>query len=96
VFYQEEAMLSCVKKDHNINHLWSHIKNNKFNTIIFSQAKLNNTTAVYYRNYIIDKCNKYNISYDEIIYNLDHHLQHAASAYFNSGFDKAHCFDYGW
>ena len=91
VFYQEEAMLSCVKKDHNINHLWSYIKNNKFNTIIFSQAKLNNTTAVYYRNYIIDKCNKYNISYDEIIYNLDHHLQHAASAYFNSGFDKAHC-----
>jgi carbamoyltransferase len=91
VFYQEESMLSGVKKDSNINYLWNYIKNNKFNTIIFSQAKLNNTTAIFYKEYIKNKCLEHNISYNEIIYNLDHHLQHAACAYFNSGFDKAHC-----
>jgi carbamoyltransferase len=91
IFYQEESMLSGIKKDHNINHLWNYIKNNKFNTIIFSQAKLNNTTAIFYKEYIKNKCLEHNISYDEIIYNLDHHLQHAACAYFNSGFDKAYC-----
>ena len=91
VFYQEESMLSGIKKDHNINYLWNEIKNNKFNTIIFSQAKIDNINAVHYKKYIVDKCSKYNISYDEITHNLDHHLQHAACAYFNSGFDKAHC-----
>jgi len=91
VFYQEESMLSGVKKDYNINYLWKEIKNNKFDIIIYSQSKLNTELTIYYNNYIINKCLEYNISYKRIEYNLEHHLQHAACAFFNSGFDKAHC-----
>jgi len=91
VFYQEESMLSGIKKDHNINYLWKEIKNNTFDIIIYSQSKINKELINYYNNYIINKCLEYNILYKKIEYNLDHHLQHAACAFFNSSFDKAYC-----
>jgi|TARA_E500000331_G_scaffold7915_1_gene7639 carbamoyltransferase len=90
-FYQEEAMLSGVKRDHNIKFLWKELSNQYYDIIVFSHAKLNHETAQQYKNFISLNCEKYNITYNSIQYNLHHHLQHAASAYFNSGYKDAYC-----
>ena len=90
-FYQEESMLSGIKKDHNINYLWNELKNQTFDVIIFGHPKLTHDLAVFYKELIEFNCQKYSINYKQITYSLDHHLQHASCALFNSQFKNAYC-----
>jgi|TARA_B100000085_G_scaffold283291_1_gene313638 carbamoyltransferase len=90
-FYQEESMLSGKKKDHNINYLWQELQNQSFDIIIFGHPKLNHELAAYYKTLIEHHCSVYNIKFNTLTYSLDHHLQHAACAVFNSGFKDAYC-----
>ncbi len=91
VFYQEEQMLSGVKKDHRINYLWNELKNNYFDSIVFTRAKVNQEESEELKKYIIHSCDQYNITFKNIRCDFNHHLQHAASSFYNSPFDKAYC-----
>lgn len=91
IFYQEEQTLSGIKRDSNIKYLWKEISYFHFETIVFTFTKLNNENLNTYKKYIQHQCSLHNITYDELIPNFDHHLQHAACALFNSQFDSAYC-----
>ena len=80
VFYQEEQMLSGVKKDHRINYLWNELKNNYFDSIVFTRAKVNQEESEELKKYIIHSCDQYNITFKNIRCDFNHHLQHAASS----------------
>ena len=58
---------------------------------LFGQPKLNHDLAQHYKKVIDRQCAIHNIKFNTLTYSLDHHLQHAACAMFNSGFKNAYC-----
>jgi carbamoyltransferase len=90
-FYQEEQMFSGIKRDSNICHLFKELKNKHFDTIVFTHSKINSNEVTDYINYISLQCKNNNITFNKIEPNFEHHLQHAACAFFNSDFKNAYC-----
>jgi carbamoyltransferase len=89
ISYQMEERFSRKKHDLNFDNILDELKDNKFDKIIITQHFLENYT------YSLKKVNEkiQNLSYDELIIEEErHHLYHAYSGFYNSGFDKAICF----
>jgi carbamoyltransferase len=91
VFYQEEQMFSGIKRDNNISYLWNEFKNKHFDVIVFTHSKIIKEEIDIYKKYIINQCKNNNITFDKIEVDYDHHLQHAACAFFNSNYKDAYC-----
>jgi len=92
IFYQEESLLNRKKRTRSIEKLFEEFKNQSFDVIIWGKE---NTPSEKYKleklEEIKQNCKINNISYREITYYNEHHLYHAASAFFNSKFKKAYC-----
>jgi carbamoyltransferase len=93
VYFLEEALLSRIKHDRNIDCLLNFFKDQFIDTIIWGAEN------TYYGDLlknkeeeILYKCNLYNIKVEKIKYYNEHHLYHAASAVFNSKFKESFCF----
>jgi carbamoyltransferase len=87
--YQMEERFSRQKHDLKFDCILNNLNNNHFDKIIISSHFLENYT------YSIDKIKEktQHFSYDESIYEEEkHHLYHAYSGFYNSGFDEAICF----
>ena len=87
--YQMEERFSRVKHDFKFDCILDNLKDTFFNKIIITQQLLENYTYPFKR--IKEKIQ--NLSYDELIVESErHHLYHAYSGFYNSGFDEAICF----
>lgn len=88
-FYQMEERFSRNKHDLNFDKILDNLKDNHFDKIIITQHFLENYT------YSLEKVKEkiQNLSYDELIVESGrHHLYHAYSGFYNSGFNEAICF----
>jgi carbamoyltransferase len=84
-----EERFSRNKHDLNFDKILDNLKDNHFDKIIITQHFLENYT------YSLEKVKEKirNLSYDELIVESErHHLYHAYSGFYNSGFDEAICF----
>ena len=87
--YQMEERFSRNKHDLNFDKILDNLKDNHFDKIIITQHFLENYT------YSLEKVKEkiQNFSYDDLIIESErHHLYHAYSGFYNSGFDEAICF----
>ena len=87
--YQMEERFSRKKHDLNFDFILDNLKNTFFDKIIITQHFLENYT------YPLERVKKkiQNLSYKELIIEKErHHLYHAYSGFYNSGFDEAVCF----
>ena len=87
--YKMEERFSRDKHDLNFDKILDNLKDNHFDKIIITQHFLENFT------YSLEKVKEkiQNFSYDDLIVeNERHHLYHAYSGFYNSGFDEAICF----
>jgi carbamoyltransferase len=87
--YKMEERFSRQKHDLNFDCILNNLNDNHFDKIIISSHFLENYT------YPIDKIKEkiQHLSYDELICEEEkHHLYHAYSGFYNSGFDEAICF----
>lgn len=87
--YKMEERFSRKKHDLNFDYILNELNDNQFDKIIVSSHFLENYT------YSIDKIKKkvQHLSYNELIFEKEkHHLYHAYSGFYNSGFDEAICF----
>lgn len=87
--YQMEERFSRSKHDLNFDCILDNLKDNYFDKIIITQHFLENYT------YSLEKVKKkiQNLSCSELIIEKErHHLYHAYSGFYNSGFDEAICF----
>jgi len=87
--YQMEERFSRNKHDLNFDCILNNLKDTFFNKIIITQHFLENYT------YSLEKVKEkiQNLSYKELIVEKErHHLYHAYSGFYNSGFDEAICF----
>jgi carbamoyltransferase len=87
--YQMEERFSRQKHDARCNKILDNLKDTFFDKIIITQYFLENYT------YSLEKVKKkiQNLSYKELIIEKErHHLYHAYSGFYNSGFDEAICF----
>ena len=86
--YKMEERFSRDKHDVNYDKILDNLKDNHFDKIIITQHFLENHT------YSLEKVKEkiQNLLYDELIVeNERHHLYHAYSGFYNSGFDEAIC-----
>ena len=86
--YQMEERFSRNKHDLNFDKILDNLKDNHFDKIIITQHFLENYT------YPLKKVKEkiQNFSYDDLIIESErHHLYHAYSGFYNSGFDEAIC-----
>jgi carbamoyltransferase len=87
--YQMEERFSRKKHDLNFDKILNNLKDNHFDKIIIIQHFLENYTYPLER--VKEKIQ--NFSYKELIIEKErHHLYHAYSGFYNSGFDEAICF----
>jgi len=87
--YQMEERFSRVKHDSRINKILEYLKGSNFDKIIITQHFLERFT--YSLEVIKEKIKIF--SYDELITEQEkHHVYHAYSGFYNSGFDEAICF----
>ena len=87
--YQMEERFSRSKHDLNFNCILDNLKDNHFDKIIITQHFLENYT------YSLEKVKEkiQNLSYDDLVVESErHHIDHAYSGFYNSGFDEAICF----
>ena len=87
--YQMEERFSRSKHDLNFDKILDNLKDNQFDKIIITQHFLENYT------YSLEKVKEkiQNLSHDDLIVESErHHLYHAYSGFYNSGFDEAICF----
>ena len=87
--YKMEERFSREKHDFYFDKILDNLKDNHFDKIIITQHFLENYT------YSLEKVKEkiQNLSYDELIVESErHHLYHAYSGFYNSGFDEAICF----
>lgn len=87
--YQMEERFSRVKHDLNFDYILNNLKEDFFDKIIITQHFLENYT------YSIDKIKEKikELSYNQLIIEKErHHLYHAYSGFYNSGFDESVCF----
>jgi len=87
--YQMEERFSRDKHDLNFDYILDNLKNTFFDKIIITQHFLENYT------YPLKKVKEkiQNLSYDDLIVESErHHLYHAYSGFYNSGFNEAMCF----
>lgn len=89
ISYKMEERFSRKKHDLNFNYILKILEDNEFDKIIISSHFLENYT--YPINKIKEKIQRF--SYKELIFEKEkHHIYHAYSGFYNSGFDKAICF----
>jgi carbamoyltransferase len=87
--YQMEERFSRQKHDLNFDCILNNLNDNHFDRIIISSHFLENYT--YSLNKIKEKIQ--HLSYNELIFEEEkHHLYHAYSGFYNSGFEEAICF----
>lgn len=87
--YKMEERFSRDKHDLNFDKILDNLKDNHFDKIIITQHFLENYT------YSLEKVKEKikNLSYDYLIVESErHHLYHAYSGFYNSGFNEAICF----
>ena len=87
--YQMEERFSRNKHDLNFDNILDNLKNTFFDKIIITQHFLENYT------YSLEKVKEKisNLSYQELIVEKEkHHLYHAYSGFYNSGFGESICF----
>tara|TARA_E500000318_G_scaffold66858_1_gene61610 strand:+ start:1671 stop:3212 length:1542 start_codon:yes stop_codon:yes gene_type:complete len=87
--YQMEERFSRKKHDLNFDCILNNLKDTFFDKIIITQHFLENYT------YSLEKVKEkiQNLSYKELIIEKErHHLYHAYSGFYNSGFEEAICF----
>lgn len=87
--YQMEERFSRNKHDLNFDCILNNLKDTFFDKIIITQHFLENYT------YSLEKVKEkiQNLSYKELIVEKErHHLYHAYSGFYNSGFEEAICF----
>ena len=91
--YQMEERFSRDKHDLNFDKILDNLKDNHFDKIIITQYFLE--SFVYSLKKVKEKIK--NLSYDYLIIESErHHIDHAYSGFYNSGFDEAICFVYRW
>jgi carbamoyltransferase len=89
ISYQMEERFSRNKHDLNFDCILDNLKDTFFDKVIITQHFLDNYT--YPLEKVKEKLSK--ISYQELIIEEEvHHLYHAYSGFYNSGFDEAICF----
>lgn len=92
VFCQEEQLLSRIKKTSEINLLYEKIKNSYFDVVVWCHSSSQDNNKIHYiEQDIKHKLKLNNISFTYLAYRDQHHLYHAASALFNSGFNTSYC-----
>ena len=87
--YKMEERFSRNKHDFNFDEILDNLKDNHFDKIIITQHFLENYT------YSLEKVKEkiQNLSYDDLVVESErHHIDHAYSGFYNSGFDEAICF----
>jgi len=87
--YKMEERFSRDKHDKNYDKILDNLKDNHFDKIIITQHFLENHT------YSLEKVKEkiQNLLYNDLIIESErHHLYHAYSGFYNSGFDEAICF----
>tara|TARA_R110000822_G_scaffold88654_1_gene205300 strand:+ start:5725 stop:7311 length:1587 start_codon:yes stop_codon:yes gene_type:complete len=87
----EQERLSKIKKDKNIDKLFEKIKNNYFDIITYTSFNINVAHEKKYENYIKIELERNNIKFNKLILFGYHHLTHAFTAFYNSGFKEAIC-----
>ena len=87
--YKMEERFSRKKHDLDYDHVLENLKDDNFDKVIITQYFLENYT--YSLEKVKEKLSK--ISYKDLIIEEEvHHLYHAYSGFYNSGFDEAICF----
>tara|TARA_R100000322_G_scaffold53658_1_gene33286 strand:- start:1766 stop:3322 length:1557 start_codon:yes stop_codon:yes gene_type:complete len=87
----EEERLSRIKKDNKINNLFVKIKDNYFDIITYTSYNINKYHEKKYSNYINKQLKLNNITYGKLVMFPYHHLTHAFTSFYNSGFEEAMC-----
>jgi len=89
ISYQMEERFSRNKHDLNFDNVLENLENDNFDKVIITQHFLENYT--YSLEKVKEKIQK--LSYNQLIVEQErHHLYHAYSGFYNSGFDEAICF----
>ena len=87
--YKMEERFSRKKHDSDYDYVLENLKDDNFDKVIITQHFLENYT--YSLEKVKEKLSK--ISYKDLIIEEEvHHLYHAYSGFYNSGFDEAICF----
>lgn len=87
----EEERLSKIKKDQDIKYICKLLSNNFFDYVYYTSYNINLPNKNFYKNKIEQCLSVNNISYKEIHEFTYHHLTHAFSSFYNSGFKEAIC-----
>jgi carbamoyltransferase len=87
----EEERLSKRKKDHNIDNICFLLKNQFFDYIYYTSFNIDQSKKEYYKNLVLNKLLLNKITFKEIYEFPYHHLTHAFSSFYNSGYKEAIC-----
>ena len=87
----EEERLSKRKKDAQINNLCLLIRGMNFDLVTYTSYNINHFSSEYFENLIKNNLSANNIGYEKLIKFEFHHLTHAFTAFYNSGFKEAIC-----
>jgi len=91
ILFVEEERLSKVKSDNNIIQICNLLKNTFFDYVYYTSYNINNKRKNIFQFLVYNLLLKNNITYKKIYEFPYHHLTHAFSSFYNSGFDEAIC-----
>ncbi len=89
VYFQEAERLDGVKKSKNWSVLLQKYINSKIDKFIFIHSDSSHPVD---KKYVEKILSRYNITYKEIEYKIDHHFYHACASFFNSGLEESYVF----
>lgn len=91
--YIEEQLLSREKYDRKIDHVMKHFSGLELDSIVYgNEFSIQKTCIEDYHKTFVGLCERNNIKSKQIKYYNEHHLYHASSSMFNSGFKEGYCF----
>ena len=90
-FALENDRLSKKKHDSSIEDLLSFLSNKHFKYVGYTSYNISESKKLFYKNLVQGNLKKNNIGYEELIEFPHHHVTHAFSSFYNSGFDEAIC-----
>jgi carbamoyltransferase len=91
IFYLESQRVDRKKYSNNIESAFTYLKDKEFDWCLYSGYENDKVSVDEYSRQINNIKNKYSLSWKNESFVNHHHLNHAACAFYNSGFKEAYC-----
>jgi carbamoyltransferase len=85
----EEERFSRIKKDHNIKQITKFLSNQYFDYIYYTHYNINVHRKEFFKQYVLMQLQACNITFKVLEEYAWHHLTHAFTAFYNSGYEEA-------